>query len=219
MIAAAAGQPASHGLPFNWFDAVVVAVLAFGLFRGRRSGMSKEFLPLLQWLVLVPVCSFFYPLPMPFFINTFQWSKTASSICSYIIFGFAVLLFFGILRKFFEERMAKSGAFKDGEYYLGMLSGLVRAACIILVALALLNAPVYSQADIEEHTLYVKNTYGGGMYSGDYFPSMQEIQEQVFKKSYLGPVIQNNLGMFLINNSPAGSLPSQKPKPVLSIGK
>ena len=46
----------------NWFDAVVVGVLAFGLFRGRRNGMSKEILPLFQWLAVVFVCGLFYSL-------------------------------------------------------------------------------------------------------------------------------------------------------------
>jgi len=53
MIAAAA-PPATNGMPFNWFDVFVVVLLGFGLFRGRRNGMSKELLPTLQWVVLVP---------------------------------------------------------------------------------------------------------------------------------------------------------------------
>src|SRR5690242_21183065 len=47
-------------ISFNWFDLVVVVVLLFGLFRGRRNGMAKEILPLMQWLVLVPVCGLGY---------------------------------------------------------------------------------------------------------------------------------------------------------------
>ena len=30
-------------LPFGWFDVALVALLVFGLFRGRRNGMTKEF--------------------------------------------------------------------------------------------------------------------------------------------------------------------------------
>src|ERR1035438_6850503 len=58
--AAAAAPPATNGLPFNWFDMAVLVVLGFGLFRGRRNGMSKELLPLLQWLVMVTVCGLGY---------------------------------------------------------------------------------------------------------------------------------------------------------------
>ena len=54
MIAAAVAAPATNAMSFNWFDMVVVVVLGFGLFRGRRNGMSKELIPLLEWLVLVP---------------------------------------------------------------------------------------------------------------------------------------------------------------------
>jgi hypothetical protein len=35
---------------FNWFDVALVLVLAFGFWRGRKRGMTKELLPTLQWL-------------------------------------------------------------------------------------------------------------------------------------------------------------------------
>ena len=48
MIAAATMPSAdASALPFNTFDMVVVAVLGFGLFRGRRNGLSKDLLSLL----------------------------------------------------------------------------------------------------------------------------------------------------------------------------
>ena len=50
----------SNSLPVNWFDAVVVLVLGFGLFRGRKNGMSKEILPLFQWLAVILVSGLFY---------------------------------------------------------------------------------------------------------------------------------------------------------------
>ena len=62
IVAAAAAPAATNGMPFNWFDMLVVVVLGFGLFRGRRNGMSKELLPLLEWLVMVPVCGLGYPM-------------------------------------------------------------------------------------------------------------------------------------------------------------
>jgi uncharacterized membrane protein required for colicin V production len=216
MIAAAAAQPGSTELPFNWFDIAVILIVLFGFFRGRHNGMSKECLPLLQWLVLIPVCAFLYPLAGQFYINTFHWDKLTSYVAGYATLAFVILLFFNILKKLFAERMEKSDTFKKGEYYLGMLSGMVRMACIIIVALALLNAPVYTKQDVQAHQAYVKKTYGGDTYSGDYFPTLQQIQEQVFKKSFLGPVTKEHLGMLLINNTSAQ--PGQ-PKSKISFGK
>ena len=42
MIAVATQSFALDQLPFGWFDVVLVAVLGFGLFRGRKNGMTKE---------------------------------------------------------------------------------------------------------------------------------------------------------------------------------
>ncbi len=53
---------ASNSLSLSWFDAVIVIVLMFGLFRGRKNGMSKEILPLFQWLAIIFVSGLFYSL-------------------------------------------------------------------------------------------------------------------------------------------------------------
>jgi len=41
-----------NNLPINWFDVALGAVLCFGLWRGRRNGMSKEAMLVFQWLTL-----------------------------------------------------------------------------------------------------------------------------------------------------------------------
>jgi uncharacterized membrane protein required for colicin V production len=213
---AAAVQPMVKQMTWGWFDIVVLCALAFGLFRGRRNGMSQELLPLLQWLVLVSACAFLYPIAGQFFINTFRWSKLTSYICGYITLALVVLLIFGILRKLFAERLAKSAVFKGGEFYLGMLSGLIRTACILIVVLAFINAPVYTEADVQAHAAYVKKNLGGDIYSGDYFPTFQQVQEQIFKDSCTGPFVKENLGMLLISNT--ATPVSAKPAPKIIIG-
>jgi hypothetical protein len=81
---------------------------------------------------------------------------------------------------------------------------------MLLAVLALLNAPFYTAADIKTHDAYVKRWFGGGLYSGDYFPSLQTVQEQVFTKSFTGPYIKDYLGPLLIETAPP---PAAKPKP------
>jgi uncharacterized membrane protein required for colicin V production len=217
ILAAAAAQSAAKPLTLGWFDGVVVIVLAFGIFRGRRNGMSKELLPFLQWIILVPFAGFLYPFAGRFFINVFHLSTLESYVAGYVTLAAIVLLIFSILKKLFMERMEKSNLFGNGEFYIGMLSGLVRMACIIIAVLALLNAPVYTQAEIEAHAAYVKKNFGGGMYSGDYFPTVQEIQEQIFEDSATGPFVKDNLGFFLINTTAAPA--PEKPEPKISIGQ
>jgi hypothetical protein len=56
----------------------------------------------------------------------------------------------------------------------------------------------------------VKRWYGGGLYSGNYFPSLQTVQAQVFTKSFTGPYIKDYLGPLLIETAPP---PTAKPEP------
>jgi uncharacterized membrane protein required for colicin V production len=218
ILAATAAKTGPTDLPFNWFDLAVLLLLIFGFFRGRHNGMSKECIPLLQWLVLVPACAFLYPIAGQFYANMFHWDKLTSNVSGYLTLAFVILLIFNIVKKLFGERMEKSETFKKGEYFLGMVSGVVRMVCILIVVMALLNAPVYTKQDIAEHAAYVQKTYGGGTYSGDYFPNLQQVQEQVFQKSFFGPVTKNNLGMLLINNSNTKE-PGQPLKLKVSLGK
>src|ERR1039458_3638529 len=95
--AAAAAPPATNGMAFDWFDMVAVVVLGFGLFRGRRNGMAKELLPLLEWLVLVPVCGLGYAL-LAGVLAGFIPDKLWSCIVAYLALALAVFIVFAILR-------------------------------------------------------------------------------------------------------------------------
>ena len=70
-----------------------------------------------------------------------------------------------------------------------MIAGIIRFACILLFFLALLNAPYYSAAEIAATKAYNNRWYGGGMkeFSGDFFPSLQQVQAGVFVNSISGP--------------------------------
>lgn len=109
------------------------------------------------------------------------------------------------------------------------MAGVVRYACVLIFVLALMNAPVYSAADIAKAKAYNARWFGGGEqgYTGNFFPTLQQIQEQTFKESFLGPRIKDNLGMLLINTGQSGadaakpgpSAPAPpKKQPVIKIG-
>jgi uncharacterized membrane protein required for colicin V production len=227
MIAEAVAQSGSNNLLFDWFDVALVAILGFGLYRGRRNGMSKELLPLLQWITIVLVCGLVYSMFGQLFINLLGLTKMWGYLTAYMTLLLLVLIVFAPIKRQFTDRLAMSDHFKGSEYYLGMLAGLVRFACMLMVALALLNAPVYTSADIANTAAYNARWFGGGVqgYSGNYFPTLQQVQEQVFKKSIGGSFIENGpLGILLINTVPPGTdkekssaMPLQKP-PVIHIG-
>jgi uncharacterized membrane protein required for colicin V production len=206
--AAAAAQPAQMSM--NWFDGVAAIVLAVGVFQGRRNGMARELLPLLQWICAMLVSAFGCSMVEPFFMNTMGLTKVTAYVMAYLFLMFLIVAVFISFRRKFTERLTKAEFFHSSEYYLGMLSGLVRCACILIILLALLNAPVYSESEIQSHAAYVKQTYGGGMYNGDFFPTVQEVQEQVFAKSFTGPLVKKYLAPLLIQT--ADVTPPAKPK-------
>jgi uncharacterized membrane protein required for colicin V production len=210
MIAVAVQNLALDKLPFNWFDVALVAILGFGLFRGRKNGMTKETLPLLQWLSLVIVCGLWYKTAAQTLVNTMALSKPASAVWGYLLLAVLVFLLFALLKRIFVPRETSESIFGVGEYYLGMISGVIRAGCIVLVALALLNAPTYTVADLQTHQDYVKRWFGGGLYSGNYFPDLYTVQDEVFRKSYTGHYVTNYFDMLLIHTAPPAVQPRQK---------
>jgi len=208
-----------NNLPINWFDLALVGVLGFGLWRGRRNGMSKEAMVVFQWLTLVLVAGMGYSLFAPTYANTLGTGKVASAMLGYGTLALAVLLVFYILKGIFVSRLTGSNFFGGGEYYLGMISGMIRFGCMLLAALALLNAPYYTQEEIQKNNAYVQRWFGGGLYSGNYFPTVDSMQEQVFKKSFSGHYITNYLGTLLIDTTPSSSNVKKKPKkPVIHMG-
>jgi uncharacterized membrane protein required for colicin V production len=218
MIGAAAQNLALDNLPVNWFDGAVVAMLIIGFFRGRKNGMSKELLPLLKWLSVVLASGLCYEFPAQFLMDNAHLGKSSSCVWGYLLLAFAFFLVFLALKRVFVYKLSGNNFFGGAEYYLGVFAGMIRYLCILLFVLALLNAPYYSTAEIAAHDAYVKRWYGGGMYSGSYFPTLQNVQEQVFRKSFTGPYIKDYLGSLLVETTAASGRPDQKP-PVINIQK
>ena len=225
MIAAATIPPANAStLAFNSFDLVVVAVLGFGLFRGRRNGLSKELLPLLLWIVLVPVCAFGYQMVGGFLMNLARLGKFWSFFDAYLALALVLLFVYSSVKQAFADKLAKSSFFKGGEYYLGMISGVIRYACVLVFVMALLNARFFAPAEIASARAADKQNLGGGEFSGNYFPHLFTIQDWVFKQSFTGSCVKKNLPMLLIFTGMSGEQPGNtasaplKKTPVIKIG-
>ena len=203
MFANALQSLSSTHLPANWFDVVVVLVLGFGLFRGRRNGMSKEILPLFQWLAVVLVSGLFYPLLAPLLARLAGLDSLTGNLLAYVILALAVFLIFSVVKRTLGLRLFGSNLFGGAEYYLGMPSGLIRFACMLIFALAFLNARHYTSAQIEAGNNFQTNTFGSNL-----FPDLYTVQDQVFNKSFTGPYIRNYLGVLLIEPTLVGSKPA-----------
>jgi uncharacterized membrane protein required for colicin V production len=209
-------------LPVNWFDGALLILLVFGLFRGRKNGMTKEILPTIEWVCVVAAAAFTYNLVAQFYHGTCGLSELWSATLGYLSVAIVVLFIFSLIKKALMPRLTGSNIFGSAEYYLGMPSGMIRYACIALFFLALANARHYTAAEIAAKKAYNERWYGGGMYSGDYVPDFHSVQDAVFKKSFTGPYIQTYLAVLLVQTTPDSSAPQAAQKkqaqPVIHIG-
>ncbi len=180
-------------LPFNWFDLVLLAVLILGIQRGRKRGISEELLGVLKWLTIIICCAFLYrPIGMTI-SNSPVFGKLSGYLMAYIGAALVISALFTLLKRALGGKLVGSDVFGRTEFYLGMLAGLVRFACILVAALALLNAKAYSSADLTAEANYQNDVYGS-----TFFPTFNAVQAQVFDRSLSGPWIKQYLGSLLI---------------------
>lgn len=188
-------------LPINWFDIVVLLVLATGVSRGRKRGLSEELITMIQWVLLVVLCAFTYkPIGQAIVGFTFM-GVSFSLLFSYIIaYLFVAAVFSGLylaIKRSIGGKLLGSDVFGKGEYYFGMPAGMIRFACILLSILALVNARFYTSAELEKTRKYVEYNYGS-----NFFPTLYEAQQNIFHESFIGPFILKYGGFLLIDPTP-----------------
>ena len=181
-------------LPINLFDLVVILVLAAGIYRGRRHGMSEELLGLCTWLAILFGCAALYQ-PGAELLGQFtsMFGRLSLYLMAYVGAALLILLLFVGIRRALGGKLLGSDIFGRSEYYLGMASGLVRCTCILLAALALLNARYFSPTEVRAMEKFQDDVYGS-----NFFPTLQSLQSTVFDKSLTGPWIKRNLDFLLI---------------------
>src|SRR5882757_8961945 len=98
MIAAAAttSSVSLDRFPVGWFDIALIVVLVFGYFRGRKNGMTKEVLPMFQWLATVLLCGLGYELVGQGLLDVAQLKLkvTPAYILGYLSLAFLVYIVF-----------------------------------------------------------------------------------------------------------------------------
>jgi uncharacterized membrane protein required for colicin V production len=180
-------------IPLNLFDLALLAVLVAGLVRGRKHGMSEELMELLKWLAVLFGCAVAYEPGGHFLADTSPISLLTSYVIVYIVAALAILALFALFRHSLGGKLLGSDFFGRTEYYFGMISGMVRFTCMLLVGLALLNARYTSPQEVKAMERYQNDVYGS-----DFFPGLYSVQSSVFEKSLSGPWIKQNLDFLLI---------------------
>lgn len=184
-------------LPVNVFDFTLAAFLLGGLFRGRKHGMSEELMLLLKWLLIVGTAGALYRPLGNMLAESSPFSLLSSYLMVYVVIVLVILGLFALVKHSLGGKLVGSDVFGRAEYYLGMGSGLVRFACMLVVGLALLNARYFSPAEVRAMERYQNDLYGS-----NFFPGLQTAQATVFEQSATGPWIRDNLSFLLIHPTP-----------------
>jgi uncharacterized membrane protein required for colicin V production len=196
---------------FGWFDFVVLGLMVVGLIRGRKRGMSEELLHVFQWLLIVVGCSRLYK-PLGLLLSSFaQFSHLTSYLLAYLLIAIGIKFFFSYLKRAVGEKLVGSDIFGRLEYYLGMSAGMLRYACMTLVFMALLNAKYISEAELKRVAKVQQDNFGNIS-----FPTLGSLQQDVFKKSFVGSLTKAHLADQLIYSGPADK---ESPTPREGIGQ
>jgi uncharacterized membrane protein required for colicin V production len=181
-------------LALNWFDLVLIVVLVLGIHRGRQRGMSEELLSMVMWLAIVIGCAMAYQTTANAVVGFFSLiSVLFAYVTAYFLVALVVAGVFVLIKRHLGGKLLGSDAFGKGEYYLGMVAGMVRFGCIIVAVLAVLNARYFNPTEVRAMANYQKDVYGS-----EFFPTLHTMQQEVFHRSMSGPWIRQNLGFLLI---------------------
>jgi len=177
----------------NWIDLVIGILLLVGVYRGRRRGMSEELLDIIKWTLIVVVAGLCYE-PTGLFLSQLSvFSLLFSYLFAYAAIALAIVIAFALIRKQMGDKALSSETFGSAEYYLGMGAGAFRYACIILVAMAFLNARYYSPDEVKKSAHYQEDNFGS-----KFFVTMPDLQREVFDNSTCGRFAHSILHVVLI---------------------
>ena len=183
----------------SWFDVLAVVLIGVGLFRGRKRGMSEELLDLFQWLLIIFVGGHvFNPLGKVLTQST-GLDLLPARIIAYLFTAILIKLIFSSLKRSLGEKLIGSDVFGRMEYYFGMLSGMVRFFCMLMLFMAVLHARQYSEAEIKANEKLQRENYGSIS-----FPTIASIQTEVFKNSITGVFAKKYLNSQLITPTSPG---------------
>ena len=189
-----------QSLSVSWVDFLVMGVLGFGVWRGRKRGMSGELLDIIKWIVTVVAAGFLYqPVGDLLLQSTSFLTPLSCYLATYLALVILFAIVFSYIRKGAGDKLTGSDSFGSAEYYLGMFSGLGRYACILIVAFSFLNARLYSAEEMKANDKYQLDNFGS-----NFFITLPDLQKEVFTRSVSGRCVKDFLGFFLIESTPPG---------------
>src|ERR1043165_1318031 len=102
----------------TWFDLLVLGLIAFGIWRGRKRGMSEELLDVFQWLCIVVLGALTYRSFGQLIASAVKFPPFYANITAYAAIALIIKTVFGVLKRAAGEKLVQSDAFGSYEYYL-----------------------------------------------------------------------------------------------------
>jgi uncharacterized membrane protein required for colicin V production len=181
----------------NLIDVLIPVALLAGLVRGRKHGISVELIRTLKWIALVIAGAALAPQAGHVISQHGFFEFPTACLMMYLGIALVVFLFFSMLERRLTRRLEKGDAFGHAEYYLGMAAGMVRAACMILMTLSILNYRSFTTTQVHAMEKFQRDEYGS-----EVFPTLYTFQKSVFQDSLTGAWIKNHLSFLLLDPSP-----------------
>ncbi len=194
----------------NLFDVFVMVILIVGMIRGKIRGMSEELLDVFKWLLVVVAAAWGYQPMGNWLANFLHIPFLIAYVSCYLFIVVVITSIFATIKRKMGEKVFESDLFGKAEYPLGMLAGMVRYGCILMMFLAVLNAFVFDYAQVEIKKKAQEKDLGEGMS----FPTKEGLHQGIFIYSLTGQFVRKNLEHQLIEPrvyAPNSGTPSETP--------
>jgi len=172
----------------NWFDLLVIGLVALGIYQGRKRGLSEELLQVLQWLCIVVLGALLYGPVASLYSLVLGTPALFSNMLGYVTIALLIKLCFTTMKRAVGEKLVHSDAFGRFEYYLGMMAGITRCLCVLLFALSFLHAKQITDQERAATARMQAENFGSIT-----FPTVGSLQQTIFHDSVTGKFIRKNL--------------------------
>lgn len=176
---------AATELRLNMFDAVLVGLVGYGIWRGKEEGMSGEHMGFLQWTLIVLPGGLMAGLLGSLFKGLLGASPYWGQILGFVVWAAMVVGGFSFLASKGKVELADGDTFGRLEYPLGILAGATKNFCILLAVISLLNGRHYTPAQVAASRAAQMKEFGIAL-----IPTPTLLNHSVFQTSFFGPHIR-----------------------------
>jgi uncharacterized membrane protein required for colicin V production len=184
-------------LKLGWFDFMFVILLAVGCVRGRKRGMTEEFPNLIQWIFIVAGGAALYKPLGRLLSETTGMGRLFWFVAVYLLWAALVKGITTWVVRSKGDKLGLADMFGSAEYPLGMISGMIRVSLTCVFFMALLNARLYTSAELSAMSKFQEDNFGSIS-----LPTLGSFQRSVFYQSALGKLVKDQAELILIEPTP-----------------